>query len=346
MYTLSTLQHKAIRNNISLKPFNTFQLDVKARYWTEIHQPDDLLRVMETSVFQREPRFILGGGSNVLFSQDFPGLVIRNSIPGISRISGNERHVVLRAGAGVVWDDLVRDTLTKGWAGLENLSMIPGQTGAAPIQNIGAYGVELESVFVTLDAIDLKTGKTVQFDRQMCRFGYRDSIFKSSHKDHYLITHVTLKLNKFPELNLEYGNLKEVLEDDGIGHPDIMDVSRAVRKIRSSKLPDPAVTGNAGSFFKNPVVSEEKFEKLKEIHPEIPSYPAGHQIKIPAAWLIDKCGFKGKRIGDAGVHDRHALILVNHGNATGMDLIRLAKMIQQEVQQHFGVALEPEVNIV
>ncbi len=335
-----------IQKRVSLKPYHTFQLDASAEYWVEIHQPDDILKLMDTPIFHRETHFVLGGGSNVLFVHDFPGLIIKNSIPGIEIISEDHRHVVLRTGAGVVWDDLVKYTVDRGWGGLENLSMIPGLTGAAPIQNIGAYGVELESTFISLDAVHLESGIPKAFDRDMCRFGYRDSIFKRTHKGSYLITHVTLKLNKAPEVNLNYGNLKEILVSEGVTHADIRDVSMAVRKIRASKLPDPAITGNAGSFFKNPVISLEQFDSLRTIYSDIPSYPSGDKVKIPAAWLIDQCGFKGKRSGDAGVHERHALILVNHGKATGSDLIGLASTIQKEVRDRFGVTLEPEVNIV
>ncbi len=344
--SLNTLPQIEILKGVSLKPYNTFQLDASAAFWVEIHQPDDVLKLLDTPVFHRETRYVLGGGSNVLFAQDYSGLIIKNSIPGIEVLSEDDRHVVLRAGAGVVWDDLVKYTVDRGWGGLENLSMIPGQTGAAPIQNIGAYGVELMSTFVSLDAINLESGIPESFDREMCRFGYRDSIFKTTHKGTYLITHVTLNLTKSPELNLDYGNIREVLASEGVTKPGIRDVSMAVRKIRASKLPDPAVTGNAGSFFKNPVISAEQFDSLRSIHSDIPSYPSGSRIKIPAAWLIDQCGFRGKRVGDSGVHERHALILVNHGEATGLEVIGLAANIQQEVSERFGVTLEPEVNIV
>lgn len=335
-----------IREGVSLKPFNSFQIEAEAALWTEITAEPDLLRLQDTAAFQQQPRYVLGGGSNILFTQNFPGLIIKVRIPGITVLSEDDHEVVVRAGAGVNWDELVRYATDRGWAGLENLSMIPGETGAAPIQNIGAYGVELESVFVSLDAIHLESGDKTVFDREMCRFGYRDSIFKKEHKGKYLITSVTLRLSKRPQLRLEYGNLKAVLDADGARNPDIRDVSRAVRKIRASKLPDPAATGNAGSFFKNPVVTADLFRELSERHPTIPSYPAGDQVKVPAAWLIDQCGFKGKRIGDAGVHEHHALILVNHGNATGRDLLDLADAIRTEVQERFGITLVPEVNIV
>ena len=334
------------REWVSLKPHNSFQIDANAAFWTEISSAADLLRLMDTAIFLEQPRLILGGGSNILFTQDFPGLIMKIRIPGITVLSENDHEVVLQIGAGVIWDDLVRHTIDRGWGGLENLSMIPGETGAAPIQNIGAYGVEIDSVFVSLDAIDLKTGELTRFDREMCRFGYRDSIFKRDLKGKFLITSVTLRLSKQPWLHLEYGNLREVLSADGITEPDIRHIGSAVRKIRSSKLPDPSVTGNAGSFFKNPVISQDQFRKLSGTHPGIPSYPAGNQIKIPAAWLIDQCGFKGKRLGDAGVHERHALILVNHGKATGKDILDLAHSVRAEVHDRFGITLEPEVNLV
>ncbi len=335
-----------IREWVSLKPHNSFHIDANTAFWAEISSTAELLRLMDTVIFLEQPRFILGGGSNILFTQDFPGLIMKIRIPGITVLSENDREVVLQAGAGVIWDDLVRHAIDRGWGGLENLSMIPGETGAAPIQNIGAYGVELESVFVSLDAMDLKTGELTRFDRGMCRFGYRDSIFKRDLKGKFLITSVTLRLSKQPRLHLEYGNLRDVLRADGITEPDIRHIGSAVRKIRSSKLPDPSVTGNAGSFFKNPVISQDQFRKLSEMHPGIPSYPAGNQIKIPAAWLIDQCGFKGKRLGEAGVHERHALILVNHGKATGKDILDLADTIRAEVHDRFGITLDPEVNLV
>lgn len=343
---MNTLRKIEILKRVPLKPHNTFRLDAYAAFWVEIHQHDDMLKLMDTPVFHREARYVLGGGSNVLFAQDYPGLIIKNSIPGIDILSEDDRHVMLRAGAGVDWDDLVKYTVDRGWGGLENLAMIPGQTGAAPIQNIGAYGVELESTFVSLDAVNLISGIPESFDREMCRFGYRDSIFKTTHKGSYLITHVTLKLDKSPELNLDYGNIREVLASEGITKPDIRDISMAVRKIRASKLPDPTITGNAGSFFKNPVISAEQFESMRSIHSDIPAYPTGSQIKIPAAWLIDQCGFRGKRLGDAGVHERHALIIVNHGNATGADILELAETIRYEVRSRFGIVLELEVNII
>lgn len=349
-----------IKTGVDLKPYNTFRIEAFASRWAELHNADDLFRVMELPEFQSGRKYILGGGSNVLFTGDFDGLIIKNNISGISVVPENDRHVILKSGAGVIWDDLVRYSLDHNLGGIENLSMIPGSVGAAPIQNIGAYGVELEDTFLSLEAINLKTGERTDFDHQMCRFGYRDSIFKRTHKDKYIITSVTLRLQKKTEPTLDYGNLRHTLAAEGITDPDIHDVSRAVRSIRASKLPDPAVTGNAGSFFKNPVMSAGYFQELKASWPEIPGFPAKSQsekqaqgaegaekmMKVPAAWLIEQCGFKGKRDGDAGVHDRHALIIVNHGNATGRQLLNLARSIQDAVAGKFGIRLEPEVNIV
>lgn len=344
---MNTPPNSAINRNVSLISDNTFNLDVTATYKTEISHPDDLLRLMDSEVFNNHSRYVLGGGSNVLFPEDYHGLIIKISIPGITVLSEDSRTVVIRVGAGVVWDELVSHCLKMEWGGLENLSMIPGLTGAAPIQNIGAYGVELKSSFVSLDAIQLTTGRTEQFDKKMCRFGYRDSIFKSSLKGQYLITAVTLRLDKTAKLHLSYGNLREVLSYEGIEQPTIHDVSRVVRRIRSSKLPDPAVIGNAGSFFKNPVIKRNQYELLQEKAPEVPGFDLGNdRVKVPAAWLIEQCGFKGKRDGDAGVHEQHALILVNYGKASGRQLLRLAYSIQQNVSEKFGIILQPEVNIV
>lgn len=354
-----------LKKNISLKPFNTFGIDVVADYWIEITHTDDILNLMEMDIYRHQSHYVLGGGSNVLFPDDYQGIIIKNSIPGITIISEDDQSIILKVGAGVVWDELVLYCLNKGWGGIENLSMIPGQTGAAPIQNIGAYGVELEEIFVSLEAIHMRTGMNEYFDREMCQFGYRDSIFKRACKNQYIISSVTLKLQKNPQVNITYKPLKAILDEEGVKQPEIQDVSRAVRMIRTSKLPDPSVTGNAGSFFKNPIISARRFSQLQSEYKEIPGFPVNNlsgphndnvtlsdenhfpeYVKIPAAWLIEKCGFKGKRDGDAGVHEQHALILVNHGRATGDQILGLASNISEEVQKKFGISLEPEVNIV
>lgn len=353
------------KKNISLKPFNTFGIDVVADYWIEIFHSDDIAKLLDTDLYRQFPHYVLGGGSNVLFPDDYHGIIIKNSIPGVTVISENDHYVFLRVGAGIIWDNLVLHCLKKGWGGIENLSMIPGQTGAAPIQNIGAYGVELESVFVSLEAMHMKNGIIEVFNREMCRFGYRDSIFKRTCKDQYIITTVTLKLHKKPQVNISYKPLMGMLTEKGVNQPTIQDVSRVVREIRSSKLPDPVVTGNAGSFFKNPIISAGRFAQLQNEYQDIPGFPvmnlpgslidndplseADHvpeYVKIPAAWLIEMCGFKGMRDGDAGIHKQHALILVNHGHATGEQILGIARNIREKVQEKFGIMLDPEVNIV
>jgi len=344
---LHSHSHHIIRRQVPLKTANTFGIDVRADYFAEISVPDDLPKLMDTEMYQTKPRYIIGGGSNILLVDDYPGLIIKNSISGISVLSENKQNVFLRVGAGVIWDHLVRYSLDNNWGGLENLSMIPGRTGAAPIQNIGAYGVEFEQVFKSLKAISLESGQSKEFDHSQCRFGYRDSIFKTLEKNKWIITSVTIKLDKRHKINTNYGNLKETLTKSGIHQPTIHDVSNAVRHIRSSKLPDPSIIGNAGSFFKNPIITNSFFKELRESSPDIPGYPADDtHIKIPAAWLIDQCGLKGKRMGDAGIHDRHALILVNHGHATGQQLLDLSETVQSDVFKQFGIKLEPEVNII
>lgn len=359
-----------ISENISLKDRNTFRIDIKTRYWAEISQPEQMTDLMETEIYQGYNHYLLGGGSNILFADDYQGLIIKVSIPGIEVLAENDNTVEIRAGAGVSWDELVGHCISRNWGGIENLTMIPGLTGAAPIQNIGAYGSEIKDTFVQLDALNLLTGEMESFDKRMCRFGYRDSIFKQTHKGRYLITHVVLRLNKKPQANTDYGSIRQVLHDWGVTRPAISDVSRAVRHIRSSRLPNPQVTGNAGSFFKNPVIPASRFEALLEKWPDMPHYPAnppdeksgtraesqngGRQdenkalewVKIPAAWLIEQCGFKGSRNGDAGVHKEHALILVNHGNASGKEILSLAETIKTGVHGRFGIRLEPEVNII
>lgn len=289
---------------------------------------------------------MLGGGSNILFVNDFEGLVIHLNIKGREIIEENDKEVLIRVGAGENWHETVMYAVDNGWGGIENLSLIPGSVGAAPIQNIGAYGVELEDVFESLEAIDLETGISKTFDKKSCKFGYRDSVFKNELKGKYIITEVTLRLQKDPDVNRTYGALSEHLKEKGISDPDIKDISETVISIRQSKLPDPAKIGNTGSFFKNPVISEEAFRELQKEYPEIPNYPAGDEIKIPAAWLIDQCGWKGKQIGDAGVHKAHALVIVNYGNANGGEIIELAEKIRHSVFKKFGVKLIPEVNIV
>lgn len=282
----------------------------------------------------------------MLLSRDINGLVLKNDIRGIRKIREDDQYAWIQAGAGEPWHPLVRHTIGLGLSGLENLSLIPGNTGAAPMQNIGAYGVELKDVFVELEALDRSDGSLVRFGAGDCAFGYRDSIFKGSLKDRYIIVTVTLRLSKIPEFHIEYGAITQELETMGISALTTDAVSQAVMRIRSSKLPDPARIGNAGSFFKNPLCPVSRMEELREQYPEMPVYPAGEgKAKLAAGWLIEKAGWKGYREGDAGVHPQQALVLVNYGHALGSEILGLANRIQASVEKQFGITLEREVNV-
>jgi len=335
-----------ILQNHPLKELNTFGIDATSRYYVSITSSVDLKEVLATDEARDNPTLILGGGSNVLFTEDYPGLIIQNKISGIEIVEEDETSSTVAAGGGVVWQDLVDFALDNNLGGIENLSMIPGSVGAAPIQNIGAYGVELKDVMVSLDAIDLASLKEKTFSNTECVFGYRNSIFKNELKDKYLITNVVLKLSKQTKVNTSYGSINTVLESKGIEKPTIRDVSEAVIEIRQSKLPDPAVLGNAGSFFKNPVIDTIDYEGLKLSFPDIPGYVNGAEVKIPAAWLIDQCGWKGKRFGAIGVHEKQPLVLVNYGGGTGQEIQKLAEDIQVSVADKFGIELEAEPRII
>jgi len=337
----------SIFENAHLKPFNTFGLDVSASELAHITSPEDIQTLIQSRHLYTQDFVILGGGSNVLFIQDFDGLVMRNEIKGKEVVEEDEKSIILRIGGGENWHELILFVLTKDWGGIENLSLIPGSVGAAPIQNIGAYGVELAEVFVKLEAINLSTGRVRIFDKSECQFGYRDSIFKRELKGQYFITHVFLSLSKTPTVNTSYGAIQEELARENIVHPTIQDVSRVVSKIRQLKLPDPAEIGNAGSFFKNPIISSTHFEYLQEKYKEVPYYRLDDgSLKIPAAWLIQTCGWKGKNLGTHGVHKNQALVLVNLGGATGKEILALSQKIQQSVWQTFRIKLEREVNVI
>jgi len=336
-----------IKENISLKPFNTFGLEARAARYVCFTSTDELQFLIRAGEFHRGRSMVLGGGSNILFTGDYDGLVARNAIPGIT-VKGSGDEVLVTAGSGVIWDDLVQFCVEQGYGGIENLSLIPGSTGAGPIQNIGAYGVELKDVFRSLLAIDLETGKPEEFDASSCRFAYRDSIFKNELKGRFVIVSVSLGLSKEHVPDTSYGAIDEELGRMGIaGNPGIADVRRAVIAIRQSKLPDPEITGNAGSFFKNPVIPGPKFEEVRAGNPEVPFYLTDSgSAKIPAAWLIDRCGWKGKAHGNAAVHDRQPLVLVNRGGAGGKEILELAEMVRASVMERFGIGLEMEVNVV
>ncbi len=336
-----------IKENYSLKPYNTFGIDVKAKVFIEIFNEEELREVLFSEELKDQEKIILGGGSNVLFIKDFDGVVIKNSIPGIKIIKETDSHVFIEAGAGVIWHELVLFCIKRNFGGIENLSLIPGTAGAAPMQNIGAYGQELKNVFYSLRGINLISGETETYFNEDCKFGYRTSIFKKELKDKFVITSITLVLSKQPELILEYGAIKTELEKFKKENITIKDVSDVVIAIRKSKLPDPAEIGNAGSFFKNPVLTEEKYFELKNKYDDVVGYPQnGKQVKVAAGWLIEKAGWKGKRIGDAGSHVKQSLVLVNYGNASGKNILDLARQIKNSVFEKFGIMLEEEVNII
>ncbi len=335
-----------LQENASLKPYNSFGIAVSARYFVEVFTEEDLISVLQSDLISTQQLLVLGGGSNVLFTQDFNGLVIKMSIPGISTLV-TEDEVLVTAGAGVVWNDLVNYCVSGGYAGIENLSLIPGTVGASPIQNIGAYGVELKDVFHSCEAYSISTAEPKTFNFEDCGFGYRDSIFKGALKGKYIISSVTFKLNTSTNVNTQYGAIQDELRKRDIRNPNISDISVVVSQIRQSKLPDPSTIGNAGSFFKNPVVSKEQFEKIYYDHPDIVNYPAaGDRVKLAAGWLIESCGFKGLIFGQTGTWKHQALVIVNHGHATGHEVYSFSERIIQAVDAKFGVKLEREVNIL
>jgi UDP-N-acetylmuramate dehydrogenase len=332
----------SIAENVSLKAYNTFGIDVKTRWLGRFASTEELGELVEWAGDRR--LLVLGGGSNVLFTRDVDGVVLLNEIKGIDLLDEDEDYVYVRAGAGENWDALVQYCIGRNWAGLENLSLIPGNVGAAPMQNIGAYGVEIRDVFWELEGWSLADRRVKTFTPDDCEFGYRESVFKGRLKGQYVILNVVLRLRKDPIFHTSYGALREELGDR---EPSIRAISEAVVKIRRSKLPDPAEIGNAGSFFKNPTVGAGVFEGLKTRFPGIIGYPApGGEVKLAAGWMIEQCGWKGFRRGDAGVHARQALVLVNYGKATGKEIYALSEEILHAVQDLFGIKLEREVNII
>lgn len=329
----------------SLLPHNTFRMDVKAARFMEYSSEEELTAFLASGGLT-SPYLHIGGGSNLLFLSDYPGLVLHSSVKGVETVAETDEWVELRVGSGMVWDDFVAYTVEKGFYGAENLSLIPGEVGASAVQNIGAYGVEVKDLVVSVDAVEAATGKKRRFTREECRYAYRDSIFKKELKGRYFVTYVTYRLSKLPVFHLDYGNVRAELEKDGM-EPTLANVRRVIAAIRSNKLPDPKVTGNAGSFFMNPVVSQEQFDRLQAEYSEMPSYRLdGNRVKIPAGWLIERCGWKGKALGPAAVHDRQALVLVNRGGATGRDVLRLADEVARSVKERFGIEISPEVNLI
>lgn len=348
-----------IREHASLKKLNTFGIDVAARYLCAVSKTEELEALFSSKLLHDHPHLILGGGSNILLTRSFNGVVIHMNTKGMEVIdpqhldlpplpsAAPDDQVFVRVQAGESWDGFVSHSIQMGWGGLENLSLIPGQTGTSPMQNIGAYGAELKDCFHSLEAFEKDSGKYVNFDKASCQFGYRDSFFKREGKNRYVITSVTFVLSRSNHhCNTRYGSLAQQLAQDGITEPCPASIRNAVVRIRESKLPDPALTGNAGSFFKNPIISHEHFSELRTTYPDIAAYHDDAGMKVAAGWLIEKAGWKGYREGDAGVHHKQALVIVNHGAASGNDMLQLSEKIRDSVYKHFMIELMPEVNII
>lgn len=336
-----------IQSDFSLKQLNTFGLNQKAKYFSTFESIDELKDCITWAKNQNTTPYILGGGSNILLTKDLDCLVLHNTIKGKRVVEESDDHIILEIGGGEVWHDLVMFSIQNGWSGIENLALIPGRVGAAPIQNIGAYGVELKDVFHSLDFLHFEKDNLQKFEAKECKFGYRDSVFKGPLKGKGVIVSVRLKLNKTFSPNISYGAIQSELESMGKKSARAADVAEAVIRIRSSKLPDPKKIGNSGSFFKNPVISTSLLEGIKAKDPNIPAYPVNEKsVKVAAGYLIEKAGFKGFRKGDAGMHEKQALVLVNHGDAKGIELVEMAEMVQEAVFKKFSIKLEPEVNIL
>lgn len=335
-----------IQQDISLKTLNTFGIDAKAKYFVSVNSISELQEVLKLNEYSN--KFILGGGSNMLLTKDIDALVIHVNLKDIEVISKSNNAVVVKANAGENWHEFVLWCLKHNFGGIENLSLIPGNVGSAPIQNIGAYGVELKDVFLSCEAINVKNQILKTFSKEDCKFDYRESVFKHNIKGEYIITSVTFQLStNNHKLNTDYGTISSQLLDMKIENPTIQDISKAVIAIRQSKLPDPNEIGNSGSFFKNPIISSQHLNKLKTIFPDIPSYVVSeNEVKVPAGWLIEKAGFKGKTFGNYGVHKKQALVLVNYGGAKGIDILNLAKLIQKTINRIFDIQIETEVNII
>lgn len=335
-----------IIENQPLKSYNTFGIAAFAKKFAAIHSVEELIELLANN--KGEKIFILGGGSNMLLTKDIDALVIHIDIKGKKVVEQNDDHVVIEAAAGENWHEFVLHTIDNNFGGLENMSLIPGNVGTTPIQNIGAYGTEIKDTFVSCEALDIETLQLRTFYNDECKFGYRESIFKNEAKDKYIITSVTFKLTKRNHrINTSYGDITAELAKNNIEVPSLKDVSNAVIAIRQSKLPDPKVLGNSGSFFKNPIVSKSEFDQIHKKFPEMRFFPlSDHEVKVPAGWLIEQAGFKGKRFGDAGIHKNQALVLVNYGNATGQEILAVAKDVQETVYKKFGISIEAEVNII
>jgi len=334
-----------IKENYLLKKLNTFGIQAIAKYFVELNSIEEIQEILLSKLFKDNPFLLLGGGSNILFTKDFNGIVLKINNKGKEIIAVDANHVYLKVQAGEVWDSFVDYCILNNWSGIENLALIPGIVGTSPVQNIGAYGVEVKDCIEKVEVIRIADGEIIELSNDECKFGYRNSIFKQEAKNKYIITSVTFKLTKTPSLITHYGDILKELENMFVS-PSLENISNAIKNIRRRKLPDPSITGNAGSFFKNPLVSLEKYKELQLEYPKIRAFPSGEDYKLAAGWLIEKSGWKGKSLGNAAVHHKQALVLINKGNATGKEIIDLAKAVQLAVKGLFGVELEMEVNIV
>jgi len=336
-----------ILQNASLKQYNTFGINATAKQFAAFSTIDDLKELLEHIHKKKSTLLILGGGSNILFTKDVDGFVLKNELKGIELVKEDTNHFYVKAAAGENWHWFVMHCIKHNYAGLENLSLIPGNVGASPMQNIGAYGADIKDVFESLEALNVKDNTVHTFSANDCAFGYRESVFKTKYKDRFVILNVIFRLNKIPAFNTAYGAIEHELEKMNVSELSIRAIAQAVINIRSSKLPNPAEIGNAGSFFKNPVLLQKQFQLLLKKQPDMPHYTIDEtHVKIPAAWLIEQCGWKGYRKGDAGVHIHQPLVLVNHGNASGIEIYQLSEKIIKSVKQKFGIVLEREVNII
>jgi len=337
-----------ITENVDLFPFNTFAIHAAARYLVTVRSVEEAKLVFKSDLFLKSPRLILGGGSNILLTKNFEGLVIKNEIRGITVVGEDDRTIDLQVGSGENWHSLVMSCVERNLGGIENLSLIPGTVGAAPMQNIGAYGVEIREVIKWVEAVEMNTGLIRKFNREECAFGYRESVFKQDLKDKDFISSITLSLTKKDHrFNVSYGAIKDVLKEKNVKELSLQAISAAVIEIRRKKLPDPLLIGNAGSFFKNPSIDAASFEAMRKNYPDVPSFPGEKNlVKIPAAWLIEQCGWKGKTLDNIGVHKHQALVLVNYGNGDGRKIWQLAMDIQSSVKEKFNIELHPEVNVI
>jgi len=335
-----------IQHNFSLKKHNTFGIEAYAKQFVAVHTVEELKTIVQEN--QNQKKFILGGGSNMLLTQDIDALVIHIDLKGKKILKEDDDFVWVESMAGENWHEFVLWTIDQNFGGLENMSLIPGNVGTTPVQNIGAYGTEIKDTFVSCEAMNIATQEMKTFTKEECKFGYRESIFKHEVKDQFIITSVVFKLTKRNHrINISYGDITKELEKQNVVTPTLKDVSNAVIAIRQSKLPDPKELGNSGSFFKNPIISKSYYEKIHTLHPEMPHYVISEtEVKVPAGWLIERAGFKGKRFGDAGIHKNQALVLVNYGNATGQEILAVSKDIQATVLKEFGIAIEAEVNVI